>query len=523
MEQKFPFEINKQKIFGIIAAGAVGLIVLLAAMVVVLREQDDVSGIYPTRDNTIFSTQPTETTQPDESTIPSTEATAPTTLPDDPEDPQPTLQQEGETVAPPQKQPEQVATAWGIDVSKYQGIIDWEQVAASGIDFAMIRVGYRTKVSGEITPDPTAKYNLQQALKYGINVGVYFFSTAVSDAEAREEASWVADFIENYNITYPVAYNCEGFNDKENRQYGLSKQQRTVIALAFLEKIQTLGYDPMFYASKSELEQDSQWLTSQIDDEYPVWVANYPTLPYPLTEKSSYSGDHAMWQYTASGIVPGIDGRTDLNVAYFEVDDPQNKPNSGTQEEEKPWEEVMNFKPVNEQVTAKEKTNLRDIPSQGEDATVLYTLVNGEIATRIGISDYGWSKLEFNGRIYYAVSSYLTTDLREPEYEIQTQFKTVNDQVTAKDVVNLRTLPSVTHEESQVAAQLTRGEIVTRTGINEELGWSRVEYNGQTLYCVSQYLMTAEELNESTTPPTETTPPTDVSEPTQETQPPETT
>lgn len=97
MESKFPIEINKQKIFGLIAAVAVGLIVLLAAMVIILREQDDVSGIYPTRDNSIYTTQPgestqsDETTQPSESTLPTTEVTVPPTLPDDPEDPQPSV------------------------------------------------------------------------------------------------------------------------------------------------------------------------------------------------------------------------------------------------------------------------------------------------------------------------------------------------------------------------------------------------------------------------------------------------
>ncbi|MBE6974605.1 MAG: hypothetical protein E7436_03845 [Ruminococcaceae bacterium] len=165
------------------------------------------------------------------------------------------------------------------------------------------------------------------------------------------------------------------------------------------------------------------------------------------------------------------------------------------------WDTLLNFQPVSDEVTAKERTNLRDIPSQGDDSRVLYTLTNGEIAVRIAISDYGWSKVVFNGQVYYAVSSYLTTDLTPPPYEIQTQFRDVYEYVTAKDAVNLRTLPSLTHEDCEVVAQLQHGQVIIRTGINTDVGWSRVEYNGQVLYCISSYLMTVE------TEPTEPTNP----------------
>ena len=99
-------------------------------------------------------------------------------------------------------------TTIGIDVSKYQGTIDWAEVASSGVDFAMIRVGYRTQKTGVIYADTNAKYNMQQAAANGIKVGVYFFSSAVNESEAIEEAGWVADYIANYNITYPVAFDC---------------------------------------------------------------------------------------------------------------------------------------------------------------------------------------------------------------------------------------------------------------------------------------------------------------------------
>lgn len=472
---------------------------------------------------------------------------------------------------------------FGIDVARYQGTIDWEKVAAAGVDFAMVRVGYRTLVDGEITPDPNAKFNMQEAQKYGIKLGAYFFSTAVTRAEAIQEAKWVADYIAQYPITYPVAYNCEGFNDPENRQYTLNKTERTDIALVFLKTIEELGYEGMFYASKNEMENDARWEVSRIDPEYKIWVAQYPEEPYPATPRSSYTGKHHMWQYTRSGIVDGVDQNVDVNIAYFGYEgtsDAQDDTPAETVEAD--VEAMMRFEAAGDTVTAKNETNLRDIPSQGEEATVLYRLKNGETAKRIGISSSGWSKLEYNGETVYAVSSYLTTDLGEPEPEpteaddgietefrkvdeqvtakewvnvrslpsvtdgeivgklengtlvrrtgisdngwsrlemegktvyavssyltadhsgdtpekpeegIQTVFREVNEQVTAKEAVNLRTLPSVTETGSEVVHQLKNGEVVTRTGINNDVGWSRVVYEGQTLYCVSSYLKPAE-------------------------------
>lgn len=390
----------------------------------------------------------------------------------------------------------------GIDVAKYQGTIDWKKVADAGVEFAMIRVGYRTLKTGEIIADSNAKFNMQEATKYGIKVGAYFFSTAVSTEEAIEEANWVADYIAKYQITYPVVYNCEGYEDSENRQYTLSKTQRTDFAIAFLNQIAQRGYIPMFYASKGELEGDAKWETSRIQSVYKVWVAQYPSAPYPQTSESSYTGPHAMWQYTNNGTVPGIQKPVDMNVAYFGYSNVEGPQDTETPEDvEANVEALMNFEEVNEQVTAKDKTNLRDIPSQGEDATVLYTLSNGEVATRTGISASGWSRVVFNGQTYYAVSSYLTTDLTvtqpetensEPDDGIQTTFTDVDEWVTPKDAINLRTLPSVTNEDSQVVIKVSNGEILHRTGINNDVGWSRVEYNGQVLYCVSSYLMTVE-------------------------------
>lgn len=388
----------------------------------------------------------------------------------------------------------------GIDVAKYQGTIDWALVASSGIDFVMVRVGYRGDTSREICADTNAKYNMQEAQKNGIKVGVYFFSTAVTADEARAEADWVADYISQYQITYPVAYDCEGFDKPGSAQYDLTNAERTDIAAAFLQEIYDRGYTPMFYASMGELSGNAKWDTDRIENTYKIWVSQYPSQPYPDTPKSSYGGVHAMWQYTNRGTVGGISKPVDVNVAYFGYKGTAQAVNPEAPEEvQSDPEALMNFTQVNETVTAKDSTNLRNIPSQGDDSTIVYTLKNGETAVRTGVSDSGWSRLTYDDMTVYAVSSYLTTDLEykapaqaadgsESGDGLKTKFADRNEQVTAKIEVNLRTLPSVTNPDAAVAAVLHNGEYVTRTGINEDYGWSRVDYNGQTLYCVSSYL-----------------------------------
>ena len=392
-------------------------------------------------------------------------------------------------------------TTYGIDVARYQGTIRWKEAAASGVEFAMVRVGMRGMAGGEISPDSNARYNLQEASKYGVKLGAYFFSTAVSEEEAVEEADWTADYISQYPITYPVVYDCEGFNDMDSRHYGLSREERTDIALAFLKRIEQRGYEGMFYAAKNELQDDTLWETSRIEKDYKIWVAQFPKNVDPAVDTSSYSGDHQMWQYTMEGTVPGISQPVDLDVAYFGYDGVEKPKNETAPEEAFPdVEALMDFTEVSEEVTAKVETNLRDIPSQDTDSTVMYTLKNGEIANRIAVSSSGWSKVTFNGNTYYAVTSYLTTDMNykapaagedEDGDGIKTVFTPVNQEVTAKDVVNLRKLPSVENEDATVVAQLKNGDVATCVGVSDN-GWSKLTYNGETCYAVTSYLMPAD-------------------------------
>lgn len=385
--------------------------------------------------------------------------------------------------------------SYGIDVAKYQGTIDWEQVAGAGIDFVMVRVGYRTMDTGEIFADSNARYNMQEAGKNGIQIGAYFFSTAVTEEEAEEEADWVADYVSRYQITYPVAYNCEGFDRPEGRQYQLSVAERSAIAEAFLERIYEHGYTPMFYAAKNELLDNVKWDTDSLESRYKIWVAQYPAVV--SGSRPDYGRAYAMWQYTSQGSVPGISQPVDMNIAYFGYEGTEAPKNSETPEDAKAdVEALMKFTEVEETVTAKDATNLRDIPGQGADSTVVHTLQNGETATRTGISDSGWSRVIYDGQILYAVSNYLTTDMTvqapEPDDGLKTKFQDCSESVTAKIEVNLRSLPSVTNPDSQVVAVLKNGEYITRTGINTDYGWSRVDYNGQVLYCVSSYLSVEE-------------------------------
>ena len=391
----------------------------------------------------------------------------------------------------------------GIDVAKYQGTIDWQRVADAGIEFAIVRVGYRGMENGEIHSDSNGLYNLQEASKAGIPVGAYFFSTAISKEEAVEEAKWMAEQIAPYPITYPIVYDCENFNDPESRQYHMTRKERTNVALAFLETIEEYGYEGMFYASKNDMEFENEWEISRIEDRYKIWVAQYPAEPYPQTAQSSYSGEHHMWQYATDGLIDGITQPVDLNVAYFGydgVEEPKDK--QAAREVDADAEALMNFEEVSETVTAKAETNLRSIPSQGTDSKVLRTLKNGEYVQRIAVSDSGWSKLSVAGEVYYAVSSYLTTDLTNDNQadlvvpavadddDIETVFHATSQLVTAKDTVNLRSIPSVERADAQIIAQLKHGDVATCVGTSDN-GWSKLIYRGTTCYAVSSYLTKA--------------------------------
>lgn len=399
-----------------------------------------------------------------------------------------------EVTVAPRPEGETEGLTMGIDVSKYQGTIDWKKVKESGVEFAMVRVGYRAKSTGEIFEDPTARYNMQEAQAAGIRLGAYFFSSAVTEEEARAEAAFTRDIVARYKITYPIAYNCEDFQSPDSRQYGLDAAARTALACAFLDEIASAGYTPMFYASKGELEGNAQWNTDVLAGKYKIWVAQYPEQPYPQTAASSYSGVHAMWQYTSQGTVAGISRKTDVNVAYFGyVKEAEAKDETPAETVTANPEVGIIFTEVNETVTAKQETNLRSEPGTLNDDSVVGKLVHGDTATRTGIGHNGWSRLVYNGQTLYAVTSYLTTNMEDTGQQAPPQgpvYTPVNERVTAKIETNLRLEPSTAGDDT-VVGLLHNGEVLTRTAVGDN-GWSQLEYNGQTVYAVSSYLMAAE-------------------------------
>lgn len=195
----------------------------------------------------------------------------------------------------------------GIDVSSHQGTIDWEAVAADGVDFAMIRVGYRGFTEGLIQEDDTARTNIEGALAAGLDVGVYFFSQALKPQEAAREAAFLISFIEGYDISMPVVFDWEHVSSPDARTAGFhDRALLTECALTFLEAVETAGYTPMVYFNRS---QSRDLLDLRVLRDHSFWLAMYDgemDFPYAVS----------LWQYTDRGNVAGIPGDVDLNL-YF--------------------------------------------------------------------------------------------------------------------------------------------------------------------------------------------------------------
>jgi len=192
----------------------------------------------------------------------------------------------------------------GIDVSSWQGDIDWEEVKEENLDFVIIRCGYRNLSNSEIHEDKNFKYNISEANRLGIPVGVYFYSTAISEKEALEEASYVLNLIKDYDIIYPVVYDFELYNSK--RTEGISIAKINDNALTFLDYIDAHGYQAMLYSNKRYLEDI--WITEDLGY-YKLWYAYYSDLE----EEVNYD----MIQYSDTGSIKGISTKVDLNRANF--------------------------------------------------------------------------------------------------------------------------------------------------------------------------------------------------------------
>lgn len=197
-------------------------------------------------------------------------------------------------------------TGLGIDVSKYQPSINWSSVKAAGVDYVIIRCGYRGSDTGVLVEDPYFKSHIKGAKAAGLKVGVYFFTTALTEAEAVEEASMCAYLCQGYGLDYPIFMDCEsspraGYN-------GMSAGQRTAVIKAFCNTIRSAGYSAGVYANKT-------WLTSYMHagelSGYKIWLAQYNAAG------PTYTGHYDMWQYTSKGQINGISGYVDMNKNYM--------------------------------------------------------------------------------------------------------------------------------------------------------------------------------------------------------------
>lgn len=198
----------------------------------------------------------------------------------------------------------------GIDVSEFQGEeIDWKKVGDAGFEFVILRLGYRAYgESGALVLDAMYEENVKAALDAGLEVGVYFFSQAITDAEAEEEAQFVLDHVRPYNITGPVVYDTEEIKWDTYRAEDNTSEEYTKYCRIFCDAVEAAGYEPMIYCNM-------KWMAFTLDMEelagYDFWYADYydvPQCPY----------DYKIWQYSETGVVPGINGNVDLNLWFQE-------------------------------------------------------------------------------------------------------------------------------------------------------------------------------------------------------------
>ncbi len=194
----------------------------------------------------------------------------------------------------------------GIDVSKWNGDIDWDKVKNAGVEFAIVRAGYRGSVTGSLVQDPYFEANMKGTAAAGVPAGIYFFTQAVNEVEAVEEASMVLKLIKEYKLDYPIFIDTEGAGGN-GRADGLDVETRTLVCEAFCRTIENAGYRAGVYGSRN-------WYNNRLEtkrlENFCIWLAEYRSVPI-------YQGYYQMWQYTSKGKVSGIKGNVDMNISYM--------------------------------------------------------------------------------------------------------------------------------------------------------------------------------------------------------------
>lgn len=200
-----------------------------------------------------------------------------------------------------------VTTHMGVDASKFQGNIDFKKLKEQGVEFAMLRCGFRSYGNGILNTDSSFDTFAKDAIKNNIKIGAYFFSSAITQQEAIEEADYVLDIIKPYKITYPVVIDFEEISGDSYRQENLTTEELTDIIIAFCDKIEKAGYKPMIY---SNLKGFVGRLDLTRLEKYEKWFAYYSDTPY-------FPYEFSIWQYTESAKLDGVSGNTiDLNISF---------------------------------------------------------------------------------------------------------------------------------------------------------------------------------------------------------------
>lgn len=277
--------------------------------------------------------------------------------------------------------------SYGVDVSEWQGHIDWEKVRATGISFAMIRCGFRQTEGSEIHEDATFRENIEEATKAGLKVGVYFFGTAKNQQEALEEAEFTVNLIKDYHLTYPVVYDIETFN--KGRLRNVSSSAITDNVLMFTETVSSYGYETMVYSYKDALTSylDMGKLEGKL-----VWLAHW-------VGATDYKGDYHMWQYSDSGRVDGIKTNVDLNISYFTYVDSEEEIVEGPSKSEFVDAE---FIPVAEEIKTNKNAIIRTSPTTSIP-NKLGTVKRNTVLTRTGVGDT-YSRVIYNGKTVYILN-----------------------------------------------------------------------------------------------------------------------
>ena len=187
-----------------------------------------------------------------------------------------------------------------IDVSEWNGEIAWDEAKASGVEYALIRCGFGQDMESQ--DDKYFHINMEGALNAGVKVGVYFYSYANTKKQAKEEAKWVIKQIKDYNVTLPVVFDWEDWNNFNH--HNISFFSLTKVAEEFMKTVERKGYTGMLYSSKTYLE--NIWFETSSD----IWLAHY-------TKNTDYKGKYKMWQLTNNGKVDGINTPVDINIMYY--------------------------------------------------------------------------------------------------------------------------------------------------------------------------------------------------------------